>query len=193
MKKLVCLILSIVLFMSISSELAQAKVNQSEKWNSQKSLSGKDKDKLFSRYLVEGGSAAHYGHKNLYSGQHQALKPKNQIFFEPTAYQYKTINELNYIVTYTSSKKITLKKVKITVGKKSKTVKISSQYRYGKVITANIEKNKSFQTFLQTNIRMSKKATISYYTSSGSTKKTLTKGQKEAILDNITLYAKYLN
>lgn len=184
---------SIALFFtasSISGEIAHAKTNLSEKWNNQKKLSKKDENNLLDRYEISGASAIYYAHKNLYK---DLFDERYSFKFEPNSYAWKDKDYLKYNVKLKSSKKITLKKVKIKVGNKSKTMNLHYSDYYDGVVSAEAEENTAMQKFLTKNIRMSKKATVTFYTNNKNITKTFNTKQKEVILDNITLHTKVLH
>lgn len=193
MKKVIRIVLSLTFLfaaISVSGDMAHAKVNQSEKWNSQKTLLKKDQKNLLKRYDISGGSAIYYAHKNLYK---ELFKERYSFKFEPNSYAWKDKDYLKYTVSLKSSKKITLKKVKVSVGHKSKTMKLHYSSYYDGFVSAEAGKNDAMQSFLKKNIRMSKKATVTYYTNHSKMTKTLNKKQKEVILDNISLHTKVLH
>lgn len=184
---------SIALFFtasSISGDIAHAKTNLSEKWNSQKTLSKYDQENLLKRYEISGASAIYYAHKNLYNG---LFNERYSFKFEPNSYAWKDEDYLKYNVTLKSTKKITLKKVKITVGSKSESMNLYYSDYYDGFASAEAGKNNAMQKFLTKNIRMSKKATVTFYTNNSKITKTLNTKQKEVILDNITLHTKILH
>lgn len=185
--------LSVTLFFianMISGDNAHAKTNLSEKWNSQKQLSKSDQKKLLNRYDISGASAIYYAHKNLYKG---LFNERYSFKFEPNSYAWKDQDYLKYDVKLRSNKKITLKKVKIKVGSKSKSINLHYSNYFDGFASAEAGKNNAMQTFLTKNIRMSKKATVTFYTNNSKITKTLNKKQKEVILDNITLHTKVLH
>lgn len=193
MKKIIMIMVSIALFFtasSISAEIAHAKTNLSEKWNSQKTLSKNDQNNLLKRYEISGASAIYYAHKNLYTG---LFNERYSFKFEPNSYAWKDEDYLKYDVKLKSTKKITLKKVKITVGSKSKTMNLNYSSYYDGFASAEASKDNAMQEFLTKNIRMSKKATVTFYTNNSKIIKTLNTKQKEVILDNITLHTKVLH
>ncbi|MGX9133293.1 hypothetical protein ACWV26_02785 [Rummeliibacillus sp. JY-2-4R] len=193
MKKIIVTIFSFALLFTtyfVSEGIAHAKINQSEKWNNQKILSKNDQKKLLARYEISGGSATYYAHKNLYKG----LFNERYLFkFEPNSYAWHNEDYLKYDVKLKSSNKIMLKKIKVTVGKKSKTINLHYPSYYDGFASAEAGKSNEMQAFLKKNIRMSKKATVTYYTKTKKITKTLNAKQKEVILDNITLHTKVLH
>lgn len=187
------ILLSVTLFLIaniLSGDNVYAKTNLSEKWNSQKQLSKTDQRKLWNRYNMSGASAIHYAHKNLYKG---LFKERYSFKFEPNSYAWKDLDYLKYDVSLKSNKKVKIKKVKIKVGGKSKSINLHYVFYLDGFTIAEAGKNNAMQKFLTKNIRMSKKATVTFYTNKGKITKTLNRNQKEAILDNITLHTKLLH
>ena len=174
----------------VNGEVVYAKTHLSEKWNSQKTLSKNDQNNLLKRYEISGASSIYYGHKNLYKG---FFEERYSFKFEPNSYAWKDIDYLRYSVKLKSTKKITLKKVKVTIGRKSETILLKYPVYYDGFASAEAGKNNKMQEFLKKNVRMSKKITITYYTNTSEITKTMNAKQKEVILDNITLHTKVLH
>lgn len=187
------IMVSIALFVTTSSidlNAAHAETNLSEKWNSQKTLSEKDKKNLLKRYDISGASSLYYMHKNLHK---DLFNERYSFTFEPNSYKWKEKDYLKYDVKLKSAKEIILKKVKITVGSKSESLILHYSNYYNGFVSAEADKNNTMQYFLTKNIRISKKATITFYINNSEITKTLNTKQKEAILDNITLHTKVLH
>ena len=145
---------------------------------------------MLKRYEISGGSSIYYAYKYLYKG---LFKERYSFKFEPNSYAWKDEDYLKYDVKLKSNKKIILRKVKIKVGSKSKSINLHYSNYYDGFASAEAGKNNAMQTFLTKNIRMSKKATVTFYTNHSKITKTLNTKQKEVILDNITLHTKFLH